>query len=299
MDLQKNDITYWKKPWFQFLALLILAFIWGSSFILMKTGLKSFSSEQVAGIRILLASLVLLPFSIKNLKFLKKEDVKSLLIVGFLGSFIPAFLFTKAQTQIDSSLAGMLNSLSPVFTLIIGMLLYKTNFKRLQALGIVIGLIGALGLIVSGDGLSIGNVNAYTLLIVLATIFYAINANEIKSQLSHLTGIQVTSLAFLFTLPASIIYLLTTNFKPVFTNPSWTIHLLSIAALGIIGTALAALLLNIIIRNTSAIYAQSVTYIIPIFAIFWGLMDGEMISALHIVSMCFILLGVYLTNKKN
>ncbi len=299
MDLQKNDITYWKKPWFQFLALLILAFIWGSSFILMKTGLKSFSSEQVAGIRILLASLVLLPFSIKNLKFLKKEDVKSLLIVGFLGSFIPAFLFTKAQTQIDSSLAGMLNSLSPVFTLIIGMLLYKTNFKRLQALGIVIGLIGALGLIVSGDGLSIGNVNAYTLLIVLATIFYAINANEIKSQLSHLTGIQVTSLAFLFTLPASIIYLLTTNFKPVFTNPSWTIHLLSIAALGIIGTALAALLLNIIIRNTSAIYAQSVTYIIPIFAIFWGIMDGEMISALHIVSMCFILLGVYLTNKKN
>jgi len=299
MDLQKNDITYWKKTWFQFLALLILAFIWGSSFILMKTGLKSFSSEQVAGIRILLASLVLLPFSIKNLKFLKKEDVKSLLIVGFLGSFIPAFLFTKAQTQIDSSLAGMLNSLSPVFTLIIGMLLYKTNFKRLQALGIVIGLIGALGLIVSGDGLSIGNVNAYTLLIVLATIFYAINANEIKSQLSHLTGIQVTSLAFLFTLPASIIYLLTTNFKPVFTNPSWTIHLLSIAALGIIGTALAALLLNIIIRNTSAIYAQSVTYIIPIFAIFWGIMDGEMISALHIVSMCFILLGVYLTNKKN
>jgi len=299
MDLQKNDITYWKKPWFQFLALLILAFIWGSSFILMKTGLKSFSSEQVAGIRILLASLVLFPFSIKNLKFLKKEDVKSLLIVGFLGSFIPAFLFTKAQTQIDSSLAGMLNSLSPVFTLIIGMLLYKTNFKSLQALGIVIGLIGALGLIVSGDGLSIGNVNAYTLLIVLATIFYAINANEIKSQLSHLTGIQVTSLAFLFTLPASIIYLLTTNFKPVFTNPSWTIHLLSIAALGIIGTALAALLLNIIIRNTSAIYAQSVTYIIPIFAISWGLMDGEMISALHIVSMCFILLGVYLTNKKN
>ncbi len=299
MDLQKKDITYWKKPRFQFLALLLLAFIWGSSFILMKTGLKSFSSEQVAGIRILLASLVLLPFSIKNLKFLKKEDVKSLLIVGFLGSFIPAFLFTKAQTQIDSSLAGMLNSLSPVFTLIIGMLLYKTNFKSLQALGIVIGLIGALGLIVSGDGLSIGNVNAYTLLIVLATIFYAINANEIKSQLSHLTGIQVTSLAFLFTLPASIIYLLTTNFKPVFTNPSWTIHLLSIAALGIIGTALAALLLNIIIRNTSAIYAQSVTYIIPIFAISWGLMDGEMISALHIVSMCFILLGVYLTNKKN
>ncbi|MUP38429.1 DMT family transporter [Labilibaculum euxinus] len=289
---------HWNKAWFQFLILLLLAFIWGSSFILMKIGLKSFSSEQAAGIRMLLASLVLLPYSIKNLKFLKKKDLKSLLIAGFIGSFIPAFLFTKAQTQIDSALAGMLNSLTPIFTLAIGILLHKTKFKWLQVTGLVIGLIGALGLITSGKELALGNVNSYALLIVLATVFYGININEIKSKLSHLTGIQITSLAFFFTGPAALIYLATTDFEPVLQSPNWPVHFLALAALGIIGTALAMLLMNSLIRYSSAIYASSVTYIIPIFAIFWGVIDGETITILHLTCMACILLGVYLTNKR-
>jgi len=289
---------HWKKPWFQFSILLLLAFVWGSSFILMKIGLKSFSSEQAAGIRMLLASLVLLPYSIKNLQFLKKKDLKSLLIAGFIGSFIPAFLFTKAQTQIDSALAGMLNSLTPVFTLIVGMLFHKTKFKWLQMLGLIMGLTGAIGLITSGEDFSLGKINSYALLIVLATIFYAININEIKTKLSHLTGVQITSLAFFFTGPAALIYLATTNFKPVLQSPNWPVHLLALSALGIIGTAVAMLLMNSLIRNSSAVYASSVTYIIPVFAIFWGVIDGEHISILHLTCMSFILLGVYLTNKK-
>ena len=118
----------WDKRWFQFSILLLLAFVWGSSFILIKTGLQSFSNDQVAAIRVLLASLVLLPYSIKHLKHLKRKDLKSILIVGFIGSFIPSFLFAKAQTQIDSALAGMLNSLTPVFTLIVGLLFHKIRF---------------------------------------------------------------------------------------------------------------------------------------------------------------------------
>jgi len=289
---------HWKKPWFQFVILMLLAFIWGSSFILMKIGLKSFSSEQAAGIRMLLASLVLLPYSIKNLKHLQKKDLKSLLIAGFIGSFIPAFLFTKAQTQIDSSLAGMLNSLTPVFTLIVGMLFHKTKFKYLQGIGLILGLIGAIGLITSGEDLSLGKVNSYALLIVLATTFYAININTIKSKLSHLTGVQITSLAFFFTGPAALIYLLTTDFQPVFEVPNWPIHFLALATLGIVGTAIAMLLMNSLIRHASAIYASSVTYIIPIFAIGWGILDGEKITILHLICMTFILLGVYLINKK-
>jgi drug/metabolite transporter (DMT)-like permease len=289
---------HWNKPWFQFAILMLLAFVWGSSFILMKIGLKSFSSEQAAGIRMLLAALVLLPYAIKNLKFLQRKDLKSLFIAGFIGSFIPAFLFTKAQTQIDSALAGMLNSLTPVFTLIVGMMFHKTKFKWLQVIGLVLGLSGALGLITSGKDLALGQVNSYALFIVLATTFYAININEIKARLSHLTGVQITSLAFFFTLPASVIYLLTTDFQPVFEVPNWPIHLLALAALGIIGTAIAMLLMNSLIRHISAVYASSVTYIIPIFAIFWGVMDGENITALHLVCMSFILGGVYLINKK-
>jgi drug/metabolite transporter (DMT)-like permease len=289
---------HWKKPWFQFLILLLLAFIWGSSFILMKIGLKSFSSEQAAGIRMLLASLVLLPYSLKNLKFLRKKDVKSLLIAGFIGSFIPAFLFTKAQTQIDSALAGMLNSLTPIFTLLIGILFHKTKFKWLQLAGLVLGLIGAIGLISSGKNIGLENVNSYTLLIVLATLFYGININEIKTKLSHLSGVQITSLSFFFTGPAAFIYLATTDFSPVLESANWPIHLLALAALGIIGTAIAMLLMNSLIRHSSAVYASSVTYIIPVFAILWGVLDNESIKALHIVCMSLILLGVYLTNRK-
>ncbi|MRT91704.1 DMT family transporter [Ancylomarina sp. 16SWW S1-10-2] len=289
----------WKKPWFQFSILLLLAFVWGSSFILMKIGLKSFTNEQVAGIRMLLASLVLLPYSIKNLKYLKKKDVKSLLIAGFIGSFIPAFLFTKAQTQIDSALAGMLNSMTPVFTLLVGILFHRTKFLLLQALGLILGLLGAVGLITSGSGLEIGHVNSYALLIVLATFFYAININEVKARLAHLTGMQITSLAFFFTGPVALIYLLTTDFAPALENPSWPVHLLALAGLGIIGTALAMVLMNSLIRYSSAVYASSVTYIIPIFAIMWGILDGENITPLHLTCMLFILLGVYLTNKKN
>jgi len=289
---------HWKKPWFQLTVLILLAFVWGSSFILMKIGLKSFSSEQAAGIRMLLASLVLLPYSIKNLKFLQRKDLPNLLVAGFIGSFIPAFLFTKAQTQIDSALAGMLNSLTPLFTLLIGILFFKTKFKWLQALGLIVGLLGALGLITSGKELSFSSINSYALLIVLATTFYGININTIKSKLSHLSGVQITSLSFFFTGPAALIYLLTTDFEPVFASQSWAIHFLALAGLGIIGTAFAMLLMNSLIRHISAVYASSVTYIIPIFAIFWGVIDGEKITSLHVICMTCILLGVYLINKK-
>lgn len=289
---------HWKKPWFQFLILLLLAFIWGSSFILMKIGLKSFSSEQAAGIRMLLASLVLLPYSLKNLKFLRKKDVTSLLIAGFIGSFIPAFLFTKAQTEISSALAGMLNSLTPIFTLIIGILFYKTKTKWLQVTGLILGFFGAVGLITSGQDLSFGKINSYALLIVLATLFYGININVVKARLSHLSGVQITSLSFFFTGPAALIYLSTTDFAPVFQSANWPIHFAALATLGIMGTALAMLLMNSLIRNSSAVFASSVTYIIPVFAILWGVLDGEKVTVLHLACMSFILLGVYLTNRK-
>ena len=289
---------HWEKRWFQYSILVLLAFVWGSSFILMKIGLKSFSSNQVAAIRVLMASLVLLPISIKNLKYLKKKDLKSLLFAGFIGSLIPAFLFTKAQTRIDSSLAGMLNSLTPVFAMIVGILFFKAKTGWMQATGLILGLLGAVWLISLGEGVSIRNINTYALFIVLATVFYGSNVNVIKSTLTHLTGAQITSLSFMFLWPVALAYLLTTDFDPVLQNPDWPIHLLAIAALGIIGTAIAMLLMNSLIRYTSAVFATSVTYIIPIFAIGWGIMDGEQITLLHIGCMTVIMLGVYLINRK-
>lgn len=288
----------WSKRWFQLTILTILAFVWGSSFILMKIGMKSFSSDQAAALRILMASLVLLPIAFRQIKKLQRKDLKSLLIAGFIGSFFPAFLFMKAETQIDSALAGMLNSLTPVFTLIVGLLFHRTPFRWMQVVGLSVGLAGATGLILAGDGFQLGTINSYALYIVLATFFYAISMNQIKAKLPHLTGVQVTSFSFMFIGPVALIYLFTADLTPAIVSPGWPLHLLALAALGIVGTALAMLLMNSLIRHSSAVAASSVTYIIPIFAIMWGLLYGEKVTLLHLICMCFILAGVYLINLK-
>ncbi len=288
----------WQKRWFQFTILMILAFIWGSSFILMKIGLESFSSYQAAALRILMASLVLLPIAIQQIRKLKFKDLKSLLVTGFIGSFFPAFMFMEAETQIDSSVAGILNSLTPVFTLIIGLLFHRMVFRWLQVAGLSLGLAGATGLILAGEGFQLGTVNSYALLIVLATSFYAISINQIKSNLPHLTGLQVTSFSFLFIGPVALIYLLTVDFAPAMANPEWPTHLLALAALGIVGSALAMMLMNSLIRYSTPVAASSVTYIIPIFAIMWGMLYGEKVTLLHLGCMGLILAGVYLINWK-
>jgi drug/metabolite transporter (DMT)-like permease len=277
---------------------MVLAFIWGSSFILMKIGLKSFSSNQAAAVRIVLASLVLLPIAIQNRKKIQRKDLKSLLIAGFIGSFFPAFLFMKAETRIDSSIAGILNSLTPVFTLLVGLLVHRTQFRWIQIMGLILGLAGATGLMLAGDGFQVGAFNSYALYIVLATCFYAISINQIKAKLPHLTGVQVTSFSFLFIGPVSFIYLLTTDFTPVLANPGWPGHLAALATLGILGSAFAMLLMNSLIRYSSAVGASSVTYIIPIFAIMWGIIYGEKVNMLHVICMGFILAGIYLINSK-
>lgn len=290
---------YFEKRWFQYLVLLLLALIWGSSFILMKIGLMSFSSEQVAALRIVLAALALLPFAKKSFKSLRKKDIKSLLIVGIIGSLIPAFLFTKAETHINSALAGMLNSLTPVFTLIVGIFFYEIKFKWWQATGLLIGLFGAFLLINTEHSLSLTNINSYALLVVIATVCYATNVNEIKAKLPHLNGIEITSLSFMIAGAIAFIYLLTTDFTPVFQHSDWLLHFSAIAVLGVIGTALALLFMNQLIHFVTPVFASTVTYIIPIFAIFWGIVAGEHISTYHIVGMAIILFGITLVNKKD
>ncbi len=288
----------WSKRWFQYGILLFLAFIWGSSFILMKIGLKGFSSEQAAGIRIFLASLVLLPVSIVHLRNVKRKDIKYLLVAGFFGSLIPALLFTKAQTRIDSALAGMLNSLTPVFTLVVGLLFHQTKTRWMQILGLIMGLLGALGLIASGSNISLQNVNSYAFFIVVATSFYAININVVKTHLTHLKGVQITSLSFFFVGPVALVILLSSDFSKALQTPGWPYHLGALAVLGIVGTAFAMLLMNSLIRYISAVFASSVTYIIPVFAILWGILDGELITWIHLSFMLIVLMGVYLINRK-
>ena len=287
-----------KNVW-QWITLLFLAIIWGSSFILMKKGLVVYSPNIVAALRVSLAFIVLAPFAIKFVKKVKLKDWKYLVFAGVIGNGIPAFLFTFAQTEVASSLTGILNSLVPIFSLIFGVILFNTKPVKTQVLGIFLGLVGACGLIFS-NGLPTENSNFYyTLLIVLATVCYALSVNVIKTYLKEINSIHIAALSFLSIGPFAIIYLLTTNFVAVtINNPASFAALIYISILAILGTALAIIVFNMLIKTTTTIFATSVTYLIPIVAIFWGLFDGETLSINQVISALITLVGIYFINKK-
>ncbi len=279
-------------------TLSILACVWGSSFILIKQGLISFDPYQVGTLRIVFASLVLMPIAIKNIKIPNKKDWFYLFIVGAIGNLIPAFLFSVAETKLSSSLTGILNSLTPIFTLLISFFIFKNNIRKPQIIGVIIGLLGSIGISFINAAGNLGTINFYTSFVILATIFYGISVNTIKSRLAHINSLKLTSLALFTVGPISIVYLFTTNFIDLInSDPAAQLSLFYIFLLGFVGTALALILFNKLIHNTNAVFASSVTYLIPIVAIVWGLIDGEIISIYHVVGMAIIILGVYNINK--
>jgi drug/metabolite transporter (DMT)-like permease len=282
---EKRKIWHW-------IVLTTLSLIWGTSYILMKKGLESFSSFQVGSLRILITFLVLLPIAIRNLAKLNRDNILSVLIIGFLGNAIPAFLFPVAQTKISSSLAGMLNSLSPVFTLIIGIIIYKRIAIKIQIAGVILGLIGAAGLLYTGSF----TFNLYGLFVVLATILTGFSSNEV-SKVKGLNGIQVTSLAFFVISPVAICYLLFSDFSSALETENWVRNFIFIAILAILGSATAQALFYVLIRDTSPLFASTVSYFIPIVATIWGLSDNEHLTSSMLISVIFVFVGVYIINR--
>lgn len=275
------------------LILIILAFIWGTSFILIKKGLESFNSFQIASLRIFISFIFLLPIAIKNIRLVNRRNIGSFLIIGFIGSAFPAFLYPAAQTNIDSSVAGMLNSLTPVFTLLFGIFFYSRKAKTHQVLGIILGFIGAAGLIYKGSF----SFNSYGLYIVLATMFYGISSNQV-AQLKNINGMIITALAFLFVGPIAGINLVLSDFSEAVQTAHWLRNLGYIAILSIFGSGLALALFNILILRTSPVFASSVTYLIPIVATLWGIIDSEAITSFMIISVICIMGGVYLATLR-
>ncbi len=287
-----------KKPVWQWTMLLSMAFIWGTSFILMKKGLQSYTYTQVAAFRMFLSFVFLIPLIVKNLKKLKEVNLTAILLVAFIGVAIPSLLFTKSQTQINSSLAGMLNSLSPLFTMIIGMMFFKISLKRYNIMGVVLGMIGAGGLMFKGQTGIFDQINIYAFFIVLATVCYGFNSNYVKLHLTHLDGITITSLTFLMIGPVAGIYLLFSDFSMARASAHPIVNLGYIAILALCSSALGMIMYNTLIRYTSALFVSSATYIIPVFAIFWGILDGEVVSPFQFLWISVIFLGVYLVNRK-
>lgn len=286
-----------KKRW-QWAAMMFMAFVWGASFILIKRGLDALSYVQVAALRIFFSFLILLPFSIKNLKLINRNNFWPLLWCGMLGNFFPAFLYTLSETQITSSLAGILNGLTPFFTVLAGLILFKHKPNVFQSIGVIIGFGGASILITNGNFSSFGHINLYALLVVLATMMYGINSNIIRFKLSGLTGVQITSLVFfLIGIPAGIILMLT-DIKVAIHHPAFLTSILATIVLATFGSVISLFVFNNLIHHTSAIFASSVTYIIPFFALLWGFLDGDHIGLLQVVALVVILIGVYLSSLR-
>lgn len=281
------------------LILFLLALVWGSSFILMKRGMEVFSSDQVAAMRIFIAFLFLSPLIFKHVKKESLKHWKGFVAMGVIGNLIPAFLFTKAETGISSSLTGALNSLTPLFTLLIGVLLFKAKTGWVNAIGITIGFVGALGLLMVGKEEGMDNDVLFVFYVILATLCYAVSVNIIKKHLNEVNSVTATVWAMMFIGPFAGIYLFTTDFtNRVLTSPIALQSIGFISILAIFGTAISVIMFNVLIRNTNAIFASSVTYLIPIVAMGWGIFDKEAVMPMHFAWIGLILLGVYLVNKK-
>lgn len=283
-----------------YIILAGLALIWGSSFILIKRGLDFYSSIEVGALRISITFLVLSPIAIARISKLKRRDWKFLILVGLIGSGFPAFLFAKAQTGIDSSLAGILNSLTPLFTMIIGLSFFSLKIKWFNIAGVLIGLTGAIGLISISGGRSFEINFQYAIYIIIATVCYAVNVNLVKYKLHDVDALTITSISFfIIGLPVLLYLLIFTGFvREISTEPAALKALGYISILAVVGTAFALFAFNKLVKMASPVFAASVTYLIPVVAIAWGVLDHEKMSPLFFLWMAVILIGILLVNKK-
>jgi len=289
---EKGSILRW-------IYLTVLAAMWGSSFILMKRGLLYFTPDQVAALRMFISFIALFPFIAASLKQIDKKLWKYIVATGLLGNGIPAFLFTHAETGISGSMAGMLNSLTSVFTLIIGFLFFGTLFTARHVVGVILGFTGAAFLIY----LSSGDVQSAEpwkgVYVLIATVCYAISVNILRNKLSGIPAVTLTGAALLVAGVPCGIFLFSTDFVSRLTTvPGAWQGAGFVLTLAIFGTVISTVLFNQLIRISSALYASSVTYLIPFVAVLWGLYDAETFNGFYLLALIIILLGIYLINVK-
>ncbi|WP_339726393.1 DMT family transporter [Maribacter stanieri] len=283
----------------KWLYLITLSFIWGSSFILIKRSLVGYTPLQVGGLRIVFASTLLFIIGFKSLKTLSKTDWKWIGIAGLCSSFFPPFFFALAQTEISSGITSILNSVAPLFTTLVGIALFGLMLKGRQVLGVLIGLFGTVVLIAAGMENNVNQNYWYSLFIIFAALGYAFNINIIKKYLSHLSPLAVTTASFgVAFFPALIILMYTGVFQQFVHNSAMHQAVWYIMALAFLGTALANILFNKLIKLSSPVFAASVTYLIPLVAVLFGFLDGENISFIQLLGGLIILFGVWLVNRK-
>jgi len=282
----------------KWLFLVLLALVWGSSFILIKKGLIGLNPFQLGSVRIIFAALFLLIIGFRTLPKIPRMQWKYIALTALFGTFIPAFLFSIAQMHISSTVSSILNSLTPLNTLVLGVLVFGLNFKRSQIIGVVIGLAGSLLLILNGAANHPEQNYFYAILIVIASLCYATNVNLIKKYLSDLSPLTISTGNFTVMLIPAIIILSCTGFFDIVHVEKVQHSVFFIMILGIVGTGIANIIFFKLIQISSPVFATSVTYLIPVVAFFWGLFDNEMLTPTQGLGALIILVGVYMSAKK-
>lgn len=285
-----------ENRWF---LLIIIALTWGSSFILIKKSLLAFTPYQIGAFRVGISGLILAFIGVPAIRRMDKKTLFWLSLTGFFGNFIPMFLFPIAQTRVSSSLAGILDSLVPVFVLILGFLVFGIRSRGLQFVGAIIGFIGAAMLMYFSEATSEESKLGYALLVVLATACYAMAALIIKERLSHIRSMDLSAGVFtIWMFPSFLILLFTGFFSDFEATPQVWESLGYLSILTVMGTAIAIILYYKLIQNTTPVFASTVTYLLPLVAVVWGLLDGEKFSIWYVIGGLLILWGIYLIREK-
>lgn len=285
-----------KEKW---LLLIFLSIIWGSSFILIKKSLLHFSPYQVGALRVLIAGILLMPIAIKNYRLFPKKQLKWLILAAFTGNFFPMFLFPIAETEVSSSIAGIINSMMPIFVIIVGSLVWKFETTKRQMIGVFISFVGVCILASGGDGENAFKI--FPILILLAaTLCYAISSTTVKSKLMDVSSTVLSAFVFGFVLfLPSLLSLLAAGFSSSFTlNTDHLIGIGYVSLLSVFGTGLAMMMNYRLLKVSTPLFASTVTLLMPIVAIIWGLLDGERLSALQFSGGVVIIAGLIFLRSK-
>lgn len=286
------------KKW---VYLILLSIIWGSSYILIKKTLIGVSPLQLGSLRVIFTTMVLFILGFSSLKKIPKDKWKWIILTGYIGSFFPSFFFAFAQTEIDSGVAAILNSLTPLATLIIGVVFYKFIIDSKQILGVIIGLFGSFLLIYEGSTINPDQNFLFVGFIITASVCYATSVNMLKAHLQDVPAISIALGNFLCILPPALIILFYSGFMNinVIESPKVQNALFYIIILSVFGSAFAKILFNKFVQIASPVFASSVTYTLPVVAVMWGLLDGETINFRQILATIVILIGVYFANRRS
>ena len=280
-------------------TLVILSLIWGSSYILIKKGLTGLTPIQLGSLRVIVTTIIIAPIGYQKIKHIPRQKMKWVALSAFVGSFFPAYLFAFAETEISSSITAVMVSLTPLFTLLISVFVFGEELLKKQVFGVLIGFTGIIVLINNELFSSSFNI-LYIMFIVLAAFCYAVNANVLKYKLSNIPALGIVFMSFLFMfIPAFIILCFSSfPFSDFASDPLIIESIIYIVILALFGTAIAKVLYIKLLAISTPVFSVSTTYLMPVVAIFWGLLDGEEFKLTQFTGTAIILLGVYLVTKK-